>query len=99
MWGCFNKLRKRSNRPCFGCNKVEHFIADCPKEKKKNKDTKKSTSKRDRSRYKKQAGEAHIGQEWDSQEESESEKQDVATMAFKASFHHPMSLEMLPWSF
>jgi len=47
---------------------VGHCIADCPKEKKKNTDTKESTSKRDRSRYKKQAGEAHLGQEWDSQE-------------------------------
>ena len=54
--------RRRSNRPCFGCNKVGHFIADCLEEKKKNKDTKESSSKRDRSRYKKQAGEAHLGQ-------------------------------------
>jgi hypothetical protein len=23
--------RRRSNKPCFGCNKVGHFIADCPK--------------------------------------------------------------------
>ena len=73
----FNKNKKyepkrRSNRQCFGCNKVGHFIADCPEEKKKNKNTKESTCKRDRSRYKKQAGEAHLGQEWDSQQESES---------------------------
>ena len=72
--------RRRSNRPYFGCNKVGHFIADCPEEKKNNKDTKESTYKRDRSRYKKQAGEAHLGQEWDSQQESESEKEDIATM-------------------
>ena len=64
--------RRRSNRPCFGCNKVGHFIADCPEEKTKNKDNKESTSKRDRSRYKKQTKEAHFGLEWDSQEESES---------------------------
>ena len=83
---------RRSNRSCFGCNKVGHFIADCPEEKKKNKDTKESTSKRDRSRYKKQAGEAHLGQEWDSQQESEFEKEDIATMAFKASSPHSTSL-------
>ena len=58
--------RRRSNRPCFGCNKVGHFIADCLEEKKKNKDDKEDSSKRDRPRYKKQAGEAHLGQEWDS---------------------------------
>jgi len=39
------------------------LIADCPEEKKKNKDNKKRSSKRERSRYKKQAGEAHLGQE------------------------------------
>ena len=32
MWGHFNKPRRRSNRPCFGCNKVGHFIADCPED-------------------------------------------------------------------
>ena len=84
--------RRRSNRPCFGYNKVGHFIADCPEEKKKNKDTKESTFKRDRSRYKKQDGEANLGQEWDSQQESEFEKEDIATMAFKASSPHSTSL-------
>jgi hypothetical protein len=58
--------RRRSSKPCFGCKKVGHFIADCPEEKKKNKDIKKSSSKRDKPRYKTRAGEAHLGQEWDS---------------------------------
>jgi len=80
--------RRRSNKPCFGCKKLGHFITDCPKEKKKNKNDKKGSSKKERPRYKKQAGEAHLGQEWDSQEESESENEDVATMAFKVSPHH-----------
>ena len=60
--------RRRSNKPCFGCKKLEHFIADCPEEKKKNKNDKEGSSKKERPRYKKQAGEAHLGQEWDSQE-------------------------------
>ena len=84
--------RIRSNRPCFGCNKVGHFIADCPEEKKKNKDNNESTSKKDKSRYKKKGSESRLGQEWDSNEESESEKEDIATMAFKASSPHPTSL-------
>ena len=54
--------------------------------------TPKKAHPRERSRYKKQAGEAHLGQEWDSQQESESEKEDVATIAFKASSPHPTSL-------
>jgi hypothetical protein len=93
---CKNKAkyeqRRRSNKPYFGCKKLGHFIADCPEEKKKNKDDKEGSSKKERPRYKKQAGEAHLGQEWDSQEESESENEDVATMAFKASPHHSTKL-------
>ena len=38
--------RRRSNRPCFGCNKVGHFIADCPEEKKKTKTPKKAHPKK-----------------------------------------------------
>jgi hypothetical protein len=55
--------RRRSSKACFGCKKIGHFIADCPEEKKKNKDTKKSSSKRDKPRYKTRAGEAHLGKE------------------------------------
>jgi hypothetical protein len=84
--------RRRSSKPCFGCKKIGHFIADCPKEEKKNKDTKESSSKRDKPRYKMRAGEAHLGQEWDSNEESNSDNEDVATMAFKTSSSHQPNL-------
>jgi hypothetical protein len=47
-----HESRRRSSKPCFGCKKIRHFIADCPEEKKKNKDTKESSSKRDKPRYK-----------------------------------------------
>jgi hypothetical protein len=53
--------RRRSSKPCFGCKKIGHFIADCLEEKKKNKSTKESSSKRDKPRYKTRAGEAHLG--------------------------------------
>ena len=62
------------------------------REKKKNKDDKEGSSKKERPRYRKQAGEAHLGQEWDSQEESESENEEVATMAFKASPYYSTTL-------
>jgi hypothetical protein len=78
-----HESRRRSSKPYFGCKKIGHFIADCPEEKKKNKDTKENSFKRDKPRYKKHVGEAHLGQEWDSNEESNSNNEDVATMAFK----------------
>jgi hypothetical protein len=83
--------RRRSSKPYFGCKKIGHFIADCPEEK-KSKDTKESSSKRDKPRYKMHAGEAHLGQEWDSNEESNSKNKDVTTMAFKISSSHQPSL-------
>jgi hypothetical protein len=80
----------------FWLKKIRHFIADCLEEKTKNKNTKESSFKRDKPRYKKHAGEAHIGQEWDSNEESNSDNEDVATMAFKtSSSHQPSSFEDL----
>jgi hypothetical protein len=87
-----NESRRRSSKPCFGCKKIGHFIADCPEEKKKNKNAKESSSKRDKPRYKKHVGEAHLGQEWDSNEESNSDNEDIATMAFKTLSSHQPSL-------
>jgi hypothetical protein len=58
-----HESRRRSSKPCFGFKKIGHFIADCPEEKKKNKNAKESSSKRDKPRYKKHVGEAHLGQE------------------------------------
>jgi hypothetical protein len=87
-----HESRRRSSKPCFGCKRIGHFIADCPEEKKKNKDTKESSSKRDKPRYKTLASEAHLGQEWDSNEESNSDNEDIATMAFKTFSSHQPSL-------
>jgi hypothetical protein len=43
-----HESRRRSSKPYFGYKKIRHFIADCPEEKKKNKDTKESSFKRDK---------------------------------------------------
>jgi hypothetical protein len=76
----------------FGKKKIGHLIADCPEEKKKNQDTKESSSKKGKPRYKKQASEVHLGQEWSSNEESNSDNENVATMAFKTSSSHQPNL-------
>jgi hypothetical protein len=54
-----SKIKRKSNKPCFGCREIGHFIADCPNPKNKNKNEKKEYSKS----KKKYSGEAHLGQE------------------------------------
>jgi hypothetical protein len=75
-----SKITRRSNKPCFGCGEVGHFIADCPNPKNKNKGEKKEHGKG----KKKYMSEAHLGVEWNSSEESSSNDEGVATMAVKA---------------
>jgi hypothetical protein len=62
------------------------------KKRRRTRTQKESSSKRDKPRYKTRAGEAHLGQEWDSNEESNSDNEDIATMAFKTSSSHQPSL-------
>ncbi|XP_004963733.1 uncharacterized protein LOC101782529 [Setaria italica] len=79
-----SKTKRKSQRLCFGCGKKGHFIADYPKAKHK----KEGSSKFDKSKYKKKnIGEAHLGQEWDSNEESSNSDKEVglATMAIGVS--------------
>ena len=83
--GYFNKNKKRgninrkSNNPCFGCGQIGHFIADCPNPKNKNKSEKKEQGK-SKTRH---MGEARLGIEWDSSDES-SDDEDVATFVMEA---------------
>jgi hypothetical protein len=67
-------------RFCYGCGDIGHFIADCPNKNMKQK-------KYDNKKYKgKKSGEAHLGEEWDSNDESEDEdkgKKGVASIAIQ----------------
>jgi hypothetical protein len=61
-----------SKRVCHRCGKYGHFIAKCPYTSDSDKDSdKKGKKKMEKKRYnKKKGGEAHIRQEWDSDESS-----------------------------
>jgi hypothetical protein len=83
------KFPNKKKRTCYNCGSTEHFIADCPKEKKENKyDKGKGGYKKDQKSHHKRrnyGGEAHIGHEWNSGDESSSEEEGkkVATVAIK----------------
>ena len=65
----YNKLRmdkkKPSQRRCYECKELGHYIADCPKLKNKSNEEKKYKEK-SKEFKKKYQGRAHIGEEWDS---------------------------------
>ncbi|CAO2038779.1 unnamed protein product [Urochloa humidicola] len=75
-----SKTIRKSNKPCFGCGKVGHFVADCPTPRKREEQGKSK---------KKSFGKALLGLEWDSIEEiSDSEDERVATLAMEVNTSH-----------
>jgi hypothetical protein len=86
------KFRLKTKRACHNYGKYGHYIANCPYERREEDDDKKKKKEKEKSykkdkHYKKKAyGEAHIGKEWDSDDESlDSDSDDVATVAIKSS--------------
>jgi hypothetical protein len=81
--------KPRSKRVCYNCGKNRHFIGQCPYERKDEDNEKKKKLdklyKKDKKFTKKKPyGQAHIGQEWNSSDESfESESDDMATITIK----------------
>jgi hypothetical protein len=83
------KENPRSKRVCYNCGKNGHFIAQCPYERKKEDNDKRKKFdkgyKKDKKYTKKKPyGQAYVGQEWNSSDESsESESDEVATIAIR----------------
>jgi hypothetical protein len=83
------KFPNKKKRTCYNYGSTEHFVADCPNEKRENKNDKgKGSYKKDQKPHHKRRnynGEAHFGHEWNSGDESSSEEEGnkIATMAIK----------------
>jgi hypothetical protein len=83
------KFKSTTKRTCYNCGKHGHFIANSPFERRDNDDDKKKSKP-----YKKKSyGEAHIGQEWESIDESSNSDSDgVATVPLKGTSSSSKSL-------
>jgi hypothetical protein len=68
---------------CYRCGKSGHFIAKCPISSESDKDEDKKGKKKEKKRYyKEKGGDAHMCQEWDSDESStNSSDEDAANIA------------------
>jgi hypothetical protein len=81
--------RKGKKRACYECGKTGHFIADCPNKKDQEgmeyKKDKYNKGEKSKGQYKKKKyGQAHIGEEWDYDEESSSsDEEGVASIAIQ----------------
>src|SRR6266542_827251 len=87
----FGDKQKRRNkkRPCYECGEIGYFIAECPKKKNEGKkewrkDKYKKEEKNKGYKNKKYHGHAHVGEEWDSEDESSSsEEEGVANITIQ----------------
>jgi hypothetical protein len=62
--------KPRSKRVCYKCGKPGHFIAKCPMSSDSDRDNDKKGKRKEKKYYKKKGGDAHVCQEWDSDESS-----------------------------
>jgi hypothetical protein len=96
------KLKTTTKRTCYNCGKHDHFIANYPLKRRDDSDDKKKYKpykkdkgyKRSDKIYKKKSyGEAHIRQEWESEDESSNSDSDgMTTVAIKGKFSSSKSL-------
>jgi hypothetical protein len=84
--------KPRSKRVSYKCGKPGHFIAKCPNSSGSDRDADKKGNKKEKKRYyKKKGGDAHVCQEWDSDESStdSSSDEDVANIAINKGLLFP----------
>jgi hypothetical protein len=78
---------------CFNCSKTGHFIANCPYSKDHDREEKKEKKEKKYEKnkmfFKMKGVEAHIRKEWDLDDESFSDNEGVATLAFNKSYLFP----------
>jgi hypothetical protein len=92
------KEKRKSNRVCYNYDKNGHFIVQCPYERKEEDNDKKKKFdkgyKKDKKYTKKKPyGQAHVGPEWNSSDESsESESDDLTTITIKGKVSSSRSL-------
>jgi hypothetical protein len=92
------KEKPRSKRVCYNYGKNGYFIAQCPYERKEEDNDKrekfdKGYKKDNKYAKKKPYGQAHVDHEWNSSDESsESESDDLATIAIKGKASSSKSL-------
>jgi hypothetical protein len=84
--------KPRSKKMCYKCGKLNHFIAKCPMLSDGDRgDDKKGKKKEKKRYYKRKGGDAHVCQEWDSDESStdSSSDEDAANIAINKGLLFP----------
>jgi hypothetical protein len=84
--------KPRSKKVCYKCGKPSHFIAKCPISSYSDRgDDKKGKRKEKKKYYKKKGGDAHVCQEWDSDESftDSSSDEDAANIAINKGLPFP----------
>jgi hypothetical protein len=77
-----NKSKTKGKCSCFKCDKIGHFIANCP-DNDSDQEQGKSRKWEKKKSYKKAKGEAHLGKEWDSDcSSSDSDNEGLAASTF-----------------